>query len=122
MRRAVSLVSAVAALYTSGSRHPQEGLMLELLGFISYLITLYVYIIIAGAVMSWLIAFNVINPYNQFVRALWQGLNALTEPVLRPIRRYMPDLGGIDISPLVLILILFFIQSVVLPNIAKLFV
>ena len=77
--------------------------MLELLGFISYLITLYVYIIIAGAVMSWLIAFNVINPYNQFVRALWQGLNALTEPVLRPIRRYMPDLGGIDISPLVLI-------------------
>ena len=96
--------------------------MLELLGFISYLITLYVYIIIAGAVMSWLIAFNVINPYNQFVRSIWQGLNALTEPVLRPIRRRMPDLGGIDISPLVLILILFFIQSVVLPNIAKLFV
>jgi YggT family protein len=96
--------------------------MLELLGFISYLITLYVYIIIAGAVMSWLIAFNVINPYNQFVRSIWQGLNALTEPVLRPIRRRMPDLGGIDISPLVLILILFFIQSVVLPNVAKLFV
>ena len=96
--------------------------MLELLGFISYLITLYVYIIIAGAVMSWLIAFNVINPYNQFVRSIWQGLNALTEPVLRPIRRRMPDLGGIDISPLVLILILFFIQSVILPNIAKLFV
>jgi YggT family protein len=95
--------------------------MLELLGFISYLITLYVYIIIAGAVMSWLIAFNVINPYNQFVRALWQGLNALTEPVLRPIRRLLPDLGGIDISPLVLILICFFIQSVVLTNLAKLF-
>jgi YggT family protein len=96
--------------------------MLELLGFISYLITLYVYIIIAGAVMSWLIAFNVINPYNQFVRSLWQGLNALTEPLLRPIRRYMPDLGGIDISPLVLILICFFIQSVILPNVAKLVV
>lgn len=96
--------------------------MLELLSFISYVITLYVYIIIAGAVMSWLIAFNVINPYNQFVRSLWQGLNALTEPLLRPIRRWLPDLGGIDISPLVLILICFFIQSVVLPNIAKLFV
>jgi YggT family protein len=95
--------------------------MLELLNFISYIITLYVYIIIAGAVMSWLIAFNVINPYNQFVRSLWQGLNALTEPVLRPIRRWLPDLGGIDISPLVLILICFFIQSVILPNIAKLF-
>ena len=88
--------------------------MLELLGFISYVITLYVYIIIAGAVMSWLIAFNVINPHNQFVRSLWQGLNALTEPALRPIRRMLPDLGGIDISPLVLILICFFIQSVVL--------
>jgi YggT family protein len=100
---------------------PQEGPMIELLNFISYIITLYVYIIIAGAVMSWLIAFNVINPYNQFVRSLWQGLNALTEPVLRPIRRLMPDLGGIDISPLVLILICFFIQSVILPNIAKLF-
>jgi hypothetical protein len=55
--------------------------------------------------MSWLIAFNVINPYNQFVRSIWQGLNALTEPVLRPIRRWMPDLGGIDISPMVLIII-----------------
>ena len=72
--------------------------MLELLGFISSLITLYIYIIIASAVMSWLIAFNVINPYNQFVRSIWQGLNALTEPVLRPIRRWMPDLGGIVTS------------------------
>jgi YggT family protein len=96
--------------------------MIELLNFISYVITLYVYIIIAGAIMSWLIAFNVINPYNQFVSSLWQGLNALTEPVLRPIRRLLPDLGGIDISPLVLILICFFIQSVVLTNLAKLFV
>jgi YggT family protein len=96
--------------------------MLELLGFISYIIQLYIYIIIAGAVMSWLIAFNVINRYNQFVRSLWIGLNALTEPVLRPIRRLLPDLGGIDISPLVLILICIFIQSVVLTNIAKLFV
>lgn len=95
--------------------------MLELLGFISYIITLYVYIIIAGAVMSWLIAFNVVNPYSPFVRALWQALNALTEPLLRPIRRVLPDLGGIDISPLVLILACFFLQSVVLPNLAKLF-
>ena len=78
--------------------------MIELLGFISSLITLYIYVIIAGAVMSWLIAFNVVNPYNQFVRSIWQALNAMTEPLLRPIRRWMPDLGGIDISPVVLIL------------------
>jgi len=96
--------------------------MLELLNFISALITLYIYIIIAGAVMSWLIAFNVINPYNQFVRSLWQGLTALTEPLLRPIRRLMPDLGGIDISPVVLIILLWFVQGVVLPNLAKLFI
>lgn len=93
--------------------------MIELLGFINSLITLYIYVIIAGAVMSWLIAFNVINPYNQFVRSLWQGLNALTEPLLRPIRRMMPDLGGIDISPVVLILACGFVQMVIIPNIAK---
>ena len=96
--------------------------MIELLGFISSLITLYIYIIIAGAVMSWLIAFNVINPYNQFVRSTWQALNALTEPLLRPIRRWMPDLGGIDISPVVLIIACWFVQGVVLPNLAKLLV
>jgi YggT family protein len=93
--------------------------MLELLNFISALITLYIYIIIAGAVMSWLIAFNVINPYNQFVRSLWQALNAVTEPLLRPIRRRMPDLGGIDISPVVLIIACWFIQGVLLPVLAR---
>ena len=93
--------------------------MLELLGFISSLITLYIYIIIAGAVMSWLIAFNVVNPYNQFVRSIWQALNVLTEPLLRPIRRLMPDLGGIDISPVVLILICWFIQQVVIGNLRE---
>ncbi len=90
--------------------------------FISSLITLYIYIIIASAVMSWLIAFNVVNPYNQFVRSIWQALNALTEPLLRPIRRWMPDLGGIDISPVVLILLCAFVQTVILPNLAKLLV
>jgi YggT family protein len=95
--------------------------MLELLGFINILIQLYVYIIIAGAVMSWLIAFNVVNPYNPLVRSVWQALNALTEPLLRPIRRWMPDLGGVDISPLILILACWFVQLVVLKNLEKLF-
>jgi YggT family protein len=96
--------------------------MLELLSFINLLIQLYIYILIASAIMSWLIAFNVINPYNQFVRSLWQAFSALTEPALRPIRRMLPDLGGVDISPMVLILICWFVQFVVLPNIAKLLV
>ncbi len=96
--------------------------MLELLNFISYLITLYTYVIIAGVILSWLLAFNVINGYNPFVRSLWNGLRAVTEPLLVPIRRILPDLGGIDISPVILLLACFFVQSVVLPNIAKLFI
>jgi YggT family protein len=93
--------------------------MIELLSFINYLLNLYIYILLASVIFSWLVAFNVINPHNQFVRALGQALDAVTEPFLRPIRRMLPDLGGLDISPMVLILVIFFIQSVILPNIAK---
>ncbi len=96
--------------------------MIRLLDFISYVLWLYALVLIATAVLSWLIAFDVVNMRNQFVAGLAQVLYAVTEPVLRPIRRMLPDLGGIDISPLVLILICFFIQSVVLPNLAKLLV
>jgi YggT family protein len=67
-------------------------------------------------------AFGVVNPHNPFVRSLAQALNAVTEPLLRPIRNAMPDLGPVDISPIVLILACIFVQSVVLPNLAKLFV
>ncbi|HRK19562.1 MAG TPA: YggT family protein [Hyphomicrobiaceae bacterium] len=96
--------------------------MIELLGFISYLITLYTYVVIAGVIVSWLVGFGVVNPYNPFVRSLLQALSAVTEPLLRPIRRMIPDLGSIDLSPVVLLLACFFVQSVVLPNIAKLVV
>ncbi len=96
--------------------------MIELLNFISYLITLYVYVIIAGVIMSWLMAFGVINAYNPMVRSIWQALNAVTEPLLRPIRAMLPNMGGIDISPIILLLACTFMQSVVLPNIAKAFI
>lgn len=95
--------------------------MIELLQFISYLITLYIYVILATVILSWLISFGVVNPYSGFVRALTQGLAAVTEPLLRPIRRVLPDLGPIDVSPLILVLGCIFIQAVILPNIAKLF-
>lgn len=89
--------------------------MLPILYFIDqYLIDLFIWIIIGSAILSWLIAFNVVNPYNQFVRSLWDLFHRVTEPFLRPIRRLMPDLGGIDISPVVLILILIFIRVVVI--------
>jgi len=87
--------------------------MVRLLQFLNSLIQLYIYVIIASAVMSWLIAFNVVNPYNQFVRSLWQGFNVVTEPLLRPIRRRMPDLGGIDISPVILIIVCWFAQVLI---------
>jgi YggT family protein len=96
--------------------------MIEFLGFISYLITLYTYIVIANVILSWLMAFGVVNPYNSTVRTIWQALNALVEPLLRPIRNILPNMGGIDLSPIVLLLGCFFVQSVVLPNIAKLFI
>ena len=90
--------------------------MVRFLEFVSELIRLYVFIILAGAVLSWLLAFNVINFSNPFVRSLWQGLNAVTEPLLGPIRRVLPNMGGLDLSPIVLILACQFVQSVVLGN------
>ena len=96
--------------------------MLELLAFLSYLLTLYIYVIVAAVVLSWLIVFNVVNTRNPVVAGITELLNRLTEPLLRPIRNFLPYLGGIDISPFILILIIFFIQSVILPNLARLFV
>jgi YggT family protein len=78
------------------------------------LIWLYIYVLIASAVMSWLIAFNVVNSYNSTVRAIWDFLYRITEPGLRPIRSILPNLGGIDISPVILILLLLFVRDVVL--------
>ena len=71
----------------------------------------YQYIIFAMVILSWLIAFNVINLSNRLVYMVWDVVNKLTEPLLRPIRRFMPDLGGIDISPIILLLAIFFLSN-----------
>ena len=96
--------------------------MVELFNFISLLLTLYIYILVAAAVMSWLIAFNVVNPRNQFVAMVGEFLYRITEPVLRPIRRLLPNMGGIDISPLIVIVIIWFIQLVVLPVLLRMLI
>ena len=91
-----------------------------LLHFISYLIDLYWYVIIASVIMSWLLAFGVVNAHNPTVRGVWQGIQALTEPLLRPIRRILPDMGAVDISPIVLLLLCSFLQIVVIGNLRRL--
>ena len=100
----------------------QEDLMLLLIGFIAGFICLYIWVVIASAIFSWLIAFNVVNTRNRFVYSVAETLYRLTEPALRPIRRVLPNLGGIDISPVILILFLMFITNVILPNLASHFV
>jgi YggT family protein len=77
------------------------------------IIDLYWWVVIAMAVMSWLIAFDVVNTRSRAVYSLWSALNALTEPVLRPIRSVLPSFGGLDISPIVLLLALQFLRNLV---------
>lgn len=78
------------------------------------ILDIYWWVVLATIVFSWLIAFNVINTRNQFVASAWRILNQVTEPVLRPIRRYMPKINGLDISPIILFLIIFLIQRVII--------
>ena len=85
--------------------------MLSLARLIDEIINIYTWVVIASAIMSWLVAFGVINVRNQFIRVVVDLLYRLTEPVLRPIRRFLPNLGGVDISPVILLLALFFVRS-----------
>jgi len=88
--------------------------MIPLIQFIVMVVDLYIWVIIASAVLSWLIAFGVVNTSNRFVYTLGDMLHRLTEPALRPLRQIVPNLGGIDISPVILILGLIFIENVLL--------
>jgi YggT family protein len=77
---------------------------------INTVINLFIFILIVQVIMSWLIAFNVVNTRNRFVYMVADVAYKLTEPVLRPIRRILPSFGGIDLSPVVVIILLGFIQ------------
>jgi YggT family protein len=88
------------------------------LGIIDYLLYLLGIIIVVQFVMSLLISFNVINTYNEFVRAIWQALEKLTEPLYRPIRRILPDFGSIDFSPMVVIILITILRNFVIPTLA----
>ncbi len=87
--------------------------MRSILDIILLVLQLYIWILIASAVLSWLVAFNVVNTRNQVVATIGDFLYRLTEPLLRPIRSVMPNLGGIDLSPVILILIILLIENVI---------
>ncbi len=84
------------------------------LDILAILLNILWWIIIVQAVMSWLLAFNVINTHNEFVRQLWLVLERITEPLYRPIRRIMPDFGGIDLTPMVVLILLIIIRGPVM--------
>jgi YggT family protein len=89
-----------------------ETILLPLIDVIRIALNIYVWAIIISAILSWLVAFNVVNTSNQIVYTIGDFLYRITEPALRPIRRFLPNLGGIDLSPLVLILGIWFLQGV----------
>ncbi len=92
--------------------------MIRLLGFLDYLVSLYEWIVIIAIVLGMLIQFGVVNGSMPLVRSINEGLRAVTEPLLRPIRRMLPNTGGLDFAPLVLLLACVFLRSVVIATIA----
>ena len=87
--------------------------MRAVLDVILIILQLYRWVALIMVIMSWLISFNVINTRNEFVAAIWRIVNQLTEPVLRPIRRFMPSFNGLDISPIVLFILIYFLESII---------
>ena len=88
--------------------------LLMILQIAQFLLWLFWIVVIAQAILSWLIAFNVINLYNDFVRAVWNALETITRPVYRPIRRIMPDFGALDLTPLVVLILIYILDRFVL--------
>ncbi len=90
--------------------------MVALFQIIYILLNVFWWIIVIQAILSWLIAFNVINTHNDFVRSVWTALDKMTEPMYRPIRKILPDFGALDLSPMVVLLILYILMNVILPQ------
>jgi YggT family protein len=90
--------------------------MTSIIQILYILLNLVWWIIVIQAILSWLIAFNVINTHNDVVRSIWQALDRMTEPLYRPIRKIMPDFGALDLSPMVVLLVLYILMNVILPN------
>ncbi len=88
-----------------------------LAGFVVLLLNILKWTVIVQAILSWLVAFNVVNLHNRFVRQVYETLERVLEPLYRPIRRILPDFGGIDLSPMVVLLVIILIQNLIIANV-----
>ncbi len=88
-------------------------MIFAILQTLSFILNIVWWIFLIMIIMSWLISFNVINTRNQFVASVWRVLNQITEPILKPIRRIIPAMGGLDLSPLIVFVIIFFLQNLI---------
>jgi YggT family protein len=86
--------------------------LLTLIDIARILLNVLWWILIVQVILSWLIAFNVINMHSDFVRSIWQGLQTLTEPIYRPIRRVLPDFGNLDLSPMVVLILVLILDTI----------
>jgi len=110
---------AAAAVARVPARHSSSGgglAMTSILLLVIWILDIYKWVLIAAAVLSWLIAFDVLNKRSRAVYMIADFLNRVTEPVLRPIRRILPSLGGVDVSPIIALLLVWFVQDLIVRN------
>jgi YggT family protein len=108
-----------SALHLSAADSSSEsGPMYALFQLIDTIITIYIWIIILQVILSWLVAFKVVNTGNRVIYVIGDALYRLTEPVMRPVRKIIPSIGGFDISPVVVILLLVFIRNLIIVDLA----
>ncbi|HEX8553274.1 MAG TPA: YggT family protein [Sphingomonas sp.] len=96
--------------------------MTEIWTIFDFVLMVAQWVIIIQAILSWLIAFNVINTGNHGVRSIWQALERITEPLYRPIRRVLPDFGALDLSPMVVLLVIVLLRRLVQVQMVQSFV
>ncbi len=102
----------VATVFSEAENNAMDVVMVPVLGLLINVVGLYTWIVVIGVILSWLVHFRVMNTSNRFVYLVGDFIYRITEPALRPIRNFLPNLGGIDISPVVLILLLLAIQDI----------
>ncbi len=89
------------------------GIVFAAMQIILMILSLYKIVLIAMIIMSWLFTFNIINAHNQIVDTIWRIINSLTEPLLKPIRKFLPNMGGLDLSPIILFLAIYFVEYII---------